>query len=313
MKFGFQQPSHTFSNSRNVFQQLKQVAVEAEDQGYDSFWIMDHLVQIAHAGKISEPILEPYAALAGLAACTSKIKLGPLCTCNTLRNPGLLAKMGATLDHASNGRFWLGIGAGWFEEEARMYGFNFPDDATRLEMLEETLQIVRNAWTKKKTTFRGKYYKVTNLILEPKPVQKPRPPILVGGEGKKITLRLAAKYGDACNFFSKGTRLAELLDALKEHCRQVKRPYSSILKTKLATVGFGRDKDDALKRILPYKPKDMSINSFVGSSILGEPGRIIREIEELKEIGIQYLIINFRGRYNPQDKRDFAKEIMSTF
>lgn len=313
MKFGFQQPSHTFLNARNLYRELRQIALEAEEQGYDSFWIMDHLLQIANVGKITEPILEPYLALAGLAECTDKIKIGPLCTCNIFRNPALLAKMGATIDHVSNGRFWLGMGAGWFEEEARMYGFDFTSDLERLEMLEESLQIIRKAWTQKKVTFHGKYYSVTKLIVEPKPIQKPRPPILVGGEGKRITLKLVAKYADACNLFSKGSKLVEILDALKQHCKNIKRPYSSILKTKLATVSFGRDQEEGLKKILPFKPRYVSRSNFERSAILGQPRHIIKEIEELKEIGIEYLIINFRGKYNPKNKKDFAEKVMSVF
>ncbi len=313
MKFGYQQPSHTFGGSKNLFRKVKEIAIECEEQNYESFWIMDHLLQIRLAGKISEPLLEPYTAISGIAATTSRINLGVLCTCNLFRNPSLVAKMGATLDHVSDGRFWLGLGAGWFEEEATMYGYDFPNAVERLERLEESLQIITKSWTRRRVTFQGKYYAVKDLILEPKPLQKPHPPILVGGEGEKITLKLVAKYGDACNLFASGEGLERKLDALKKHCKEVGRDYSSITKTKLATVCFGEDKEDALRKVLHYKPRGMKVETFIGSIILGTPRDIIREIEEFKLLGIQYLIVNFRGKYDPADKKRFSDQVVGSF
>ena len=312
MKFGYQQPAHSFAVG-NIFAKLNKIAMECEEQGYDSFWIMDHLVQIPFAGKIAEPILEPYTALSGIASRTSKIKLGALCTCNFFRSPGLLAKMGATLDHISHGRFWMGLGAGWFEEEAKMYGYEFRSAKERIEMLGESLQIVNLAWTQDKCTFHGKYYQVSDMVLEPKPAQKPHPPILVGGGGEKMTLKLVARYADACNIFPKGEELKRKLDALKEHCRSEGRSYDSILKTKLATVFFGESKETALKKALKYKPREMTVEHFASSAMFGSPKEIIREVEELEELGIQYLIINFRGKYDSSSKRRFAKNVAGTF
>lgn len=312
-KFGYQQPSHTFEATDNSFTKVAKVAVECEEQGYDSFWLMDHLVQISRVGKITEPILEPYTALAGIASLTSKLKIGTLCTCNLFRSPALVAKMGTTLDHVSNGRFWLGIGAGWFREEAEMYGYKFPDAPTRLGMLEESLKIIKRAWRNRKFTFHGKYYNLEDLVCEPKPIQRPRPPILVGGDGMKVTLKLAAKYADCCNLTLRGDELQSELDALKKHCKDIGRPYGSILKTKLATVSFGEDVDAALKRSLAYKPRGMSMNEFWSSVLPGRPRDMIKEIEEFREQGIEYLIINFRGTYRDQDKLDFSQQVMTPF
>lgn len=312
MKFGYQQPAHIFA-SKNVFATLNKIAIECEEQGYDSFWIMDHLVQITFAGKINDPILEPYTALSGIAANTSSVRLGALCTCNFFRNPALLAKMGATLDHISKGRFWMGIGAGWFEEEARMYGYEFPSMKERFEMLDESLQIIKQSWTLDRSNFRGKHYEVNDLILEPKPVQKPHPPILVGGGGERKTLRLVAKYANACNLFPKGEELERKLKVLKEHCRSEGRNYEEILKTKLASVFLGDDKEDALKKALKYKPRGMDPEQFVSSALLGSAKDMVQEIEALKELGIEYLIINFRGKYEPSSKKRFAKEVARCF
>lgn len=312
-KFGYQQPGHAFEGTDNSFAKVSQIASECEDQGYDSFWLMDHLVQISRVGKVTDPILEPYTALSGIAPLTSKIKVGTLCTCNVFRNPALVAKMGATLDHVSSGRFWLGIGAGWFEEEARMYGYEFPNHVRRLGMLEESLKIIKRAWRNRKFSFHGKYYDMEDLVCEPKPLQRPRPPMLVGGDGKRITLKLVAKYADACNLTPRGDELQEELDALKEHCKKVGRPYGSVLKTKLSSVSFGEDVDAALKRSLAYKPRGMPASEYWSSVLPGRPSDMIKEIEQFREQGIDYLIINFRGRYNPKDKLEFAQKVITAF
>ncbi|MGI0092200.1 MAG: TIGR03560 family F420-dependent LLM class oxidoreductase [Nitrososphaerales archaeon] len=313
MKFGYQQPSHSFAGSDNIFERVAKIASECEDLGYHSFWLMDHLVQISLVGKITEPILEPYTALAGVSVLTNKIKIGTLCTCNVFRNPALLARMTATLDQVSRGRFWLGIGAGWFQGEAKMYGYEFPNIATRFGMLEESLKIIKRAWRSRKFTFHGEYYDFEELVCEPKPIQKPRPPIIVGGDGLKRTLKLVAKYADGCNLTSRGEELQRELDALRDHCRQVRRPYGSVLKTKLATVSFGEDIDAALKRILVHKPRGMSKASFWSSVLPGRPRDMIKEIDQFREQGIDYLIVNFRGRYLAKDKLDFSKKVMSAF
>ena len=284
-----------------------------ENLGYDSFWIMDHLVQIELVGRMEDPIMEAYTTLASLAPLTSKIKLGVLATCNFFRSPSLLAKMGATIDQISNGRFWLGIGAGWFEEEATNYGFDFQNDKVRLGMLEESLQIIRMAWTEESPSFHGRYYSVKNLILNPKPVQKPRPPILVGGGGEKITLRLVAKYADACNLFPKGEELKRKLMALKKHCQQEGRDYSRILKTKLASVSLAKNMEDGLKRLDRLRPPHIDLKTYSSSFLYGNPGQIAEQVEELRNIGIEYLIVNFRGKYDPEDKEVFSKQVMSRF
>ena len=274
---------------------------------------MDHLLQIGFVGSSTEPIMESYTTLSALAAVTTNIRLGALCTCNFFRNPALLAKIGATLDQISEGRFWLGLGAGWFQEEARSYGYVFQNNRTRLAMLEEAVQIVDMAWTKENPTFRGKFYTIENFILLPKPVQKPRPPILIGGEGERITLKLVAKYADACNLFAGEEDLRHKLDVLKEHCRSLGRDYSKILKTKLASVMFAESKDEAMKKIEPFKPSWLDMKSYSNGFLLGSPSEITDQVNDLKEMGIDYLIVNFRGKYDPKDKLTFSRDIMSHF
>ncbi len=313
MKFGYQQPSHTFEGTGLIFEKLTEIAKKCEEEGYDSFWIMDHLIQIGLVGKNEEPIMESYTTLSALAALTQKIKLGALATCNFFRNPALLAKMGATIDQISNGRFWLGLGAGWFEDEAKRYGYKFENNRTRLAMLEESLQIIQKAWTEDRPNFHGKYYNIENFVLNPKPIQKPRPKILVGGGGEKITLKLVAKYADACNLFSSGEELRRKLDALKKHCKDVGRDYSSILKTKLATVIFANNRAEAIQKIEQLKPSWIDLEAYVSAFLLGSPQEISDQASTLVDAGIEYLIVNFRGKYDPRNLETFSKDVMSRF
>lgn len=320
IKFGYQQASHSFGESTNsLFESLAESAKRAENQNYDSFWVMDHLVQIQLVGEPEDPIMEAYTTLAALAPLTSKIKLGVLCTCNFFRNPSLVAKMGATLDQISKGRFWLGLGAGWFEEEAQMYGYKFPDYKTRIEMLEEALEIIEGAWRTEgdfSFSFHGKHYSVEKLVISPKPIQRPRPQILVGGEGKPI-LKLVAKYGDACNLLGslkKEEELQRKLTLLEKYCKALGRPYSNILKTKLTSIMYGKDREDAKRKIEQLKPDGMSLETYLDSFLYGNPSEISDQISTLVDLGIQYLIINFRGKkYDPANQEIFAREIMTRF
>lgn len=313
MKFGYQQPSHAFEGNRTIFESLVDIVKSCQDEGYDSFWIMDHLIQIGMIGQPEEPIMESCTTLSALAPLTHEIKLGALCTCNFFRNPALLAKMGATIDQISKGRFWLGLGAGWFEDEAKRYGYKFESNKVRLQMLEESLQIVNKAWTEDNPSFQGRYYSINKLLLNPKPFQKPRPKILVGGDGEHVTLRLVARYADACNLFSGGEELRHKLDLLKSYCREIGRDYSGLLKTKLATVMFASSKEDAAKKIEQFRRPWMSLESYLNSFLLGTPSEISNQVSKLAADGIDYLIINFRGKYDPNNHDTFAKDVISRF
>ena len=307
MKFGLQLPAHIGGNS---FEVVKSAALLAETEDYDSFWIMDHLVQIEYAGKVEDPILEAFTTLSALSSIATKIKLGTLCTNNLFRNPALLAKMIASIEEISEGRFWLGIGAGWFGEEAEMYGCDFPDLRTRVEMLEESLKIIRGSLTSNNFSFQGKYYSVKDIIVSPRP--RKTPPILIGGGNRKV-LRLVAKYGDACNLFPKGEELDRKLEMLKEECRLAGRKYSSILKSKLSSVMFGANRANALQRISKFKPASMSLDAYAKSALLGNPKEIAEEAEHYERQGIDYLIVNFRGKFDAANVKKFSHEVMRSF
>jgi F420-dependent oxidoreductase-like protein len=213
------------------------IARSAEDAGLSSLWVMDHFFQIGTIGPPEADMLEGYTALAFAAGQTTRIELGTLVTGVTYRHPGLLAKVVTTLDVLSGGRAWLGIGAGWNEEEHRGLGVPFPPTGERFERLEEALQIVLQMWADDDSPFEGRHYELERPINHPQPVRRPRPPILVGGMGPRRTLRLVAQYADASNFFDVGPdRLRAACDVLRGHCADVGRDYDDVTKTVLTRM-----------------------------------------------------------------------------
>src|SRR5215831_3269780 len=294
MKFGLQHPNYSFDyrnyDTSQIVDSLKNLVTRAETLGFDSFWVMDHFHQIPIVGKLEEPMLESWTTISVLAGITSKIKLGTMMTGIIYRYPSILAKIGATLDVLSKGRLFMGIGAAWNEEESLAYGIPFPSIKERFVRLEEAIQIIRKMWTDEpSTSFKGKYYQIKNAYCNPKPVQKPSPPIMIGGTGERQTLRIVAKYGDACNLFGSVETVKRKLSILKEHCKSIGRDYDSILKTKLGGVVIEGDRELARKRLqqIVKMPEDQ-INEF---AMYGTPEDVLRQKELFEEAGIQYLIV----------------------
>jgi F420-dependent oxidoreductase-like protein len=300
MKFGLQHPIFSFdygnhNNTSQIVDSLKNLVTRAENTGFDSFWVMDHFHQIPFVGKPEEPMLEGWTTLSVLAGITTKIKLGTLVTGIIYRHPSVLAKIAATLDILSKGRLFMGIGASYFEGESSAYGItstgSFPSNQERLLRLEEAIQIIRKMWTEEPTaSFNGKYYQIHNAYCNPKPIQKPSPPILVGGSGERKTLKIVAKYADACNLFGSAETIRRKLNVLKEHCKSVGRDYDSILKTTLGAIIIDDDKEIAKKRVqqITRMPEEQ-IREF---AIYGTPEDVSRQIKLLEEVGIQYLIVD---------------------
>ena len=248
----------------DIGEKLAEIAHMADENGFYSLWVMDHLFQLGTQfgtihGPVEAAMLEGYSAVSFMAALTRRIKIGLMVTCNFFREPGLLVKAVSTLDVLSGGRAYFGIGAGWFEREAKGLGIAFPSLRERFERLEETLQIAQQMWRGDASPFRGKYYRLEEPINSPQPLSRPHPPIMIGGSGEKKTLRLVAKYGDACNIVI-GTTLKEAgvlyvgdsreeqkervrhkLAVLKQHCSDVGRPYTDIEKTVTTYIKLAPD------------------------------------------------------------------------
>jgi F420-dependent oxidoreductase-like protein len=261
-------------------------------------------------GKPEEPMLESWTTISVLAGITSKIKLGTMMTGIIYRHPSILAKIGATLDVLSKGRLFMGIGAAWNEEESSAYGIPFPSAKERFLRLEEAIQIIRKMWTEEPSaSFNGQYYQIKNAFCNPKPVQKPSPPIMVGGSGERQTLRIVAKYADACNLFGSAETVKRKLSILKEHCRSVGRDYDSILRPKLGVVVIDDDRETARKRLQQISKgiPEEQINEF---AIYGTPEDVLRQKESLEDAGIQYLIVDLDPSREVEALDIFANHII---
>lgn len=315
LKFGLQHPSFTYDGEANaIFQTIKQRAQYAELHGFDGFFLMDHFLQIPYMGAIDEPMLEAWTTLSALTQVTGRIKLGTLVTGNIYRNPALLAKMAANVDLLSNGRLFLGIGAGWFEEEATAYDLPFHTVAERGKRLEESVQIIKGMWTNPKGfTFQGNYYKVNNALCLPEPIQKPHPPIMIGGGGEKQTLRVVAKYADACNLFGGPQTIKAKLEVLKKHCSEVGREYNKIVKSNLMTVIIAEDKQDLADALVGIREPGFNDEDLDEMLLYGTSDEVAAKIERLMQAGLQYLIVNFRGASEKDSLKLFTERVIPQF
>lgn len=249
MRIGLQAPSFSFPGGpEQIGPTYGRIARDADQAGLHSFWVMDHFFQIPVVGPAEEPMLEGYAALAYAAALTERITLGTMVTGVIYREPAVLVKTVTTLDVLSGGRAWFGVGAAWNEQESRGLGVPFPPLGERFERLEETLRIAHQMWAGDESPFEGEHYKLERPLNSPQSLQRPHPPILIGGAGEKKTLRFVAKYGDACNLFH-SPELPHKLQVLKEHCEREGRPYEDIEKTTLTFVDKGASVDQTVDKV----------------------------------------------------------------
>ncbi|TME00397.1 MAG: LLM class F420-dependent oxidoreductase [Chloroflexi bacterium] len=290
MRIGLQVPSFTWPGGpEHLGETFALIAERAEIAGFDSLWVMDHLFQIGAVGPPEQEMLEGWTALAFAAGRTSRIRLGTMVTGVTYRHPGVLVKVATTLDVLSRGRAWFGIGAAWNEQEHLGLGIPYPPLGERMDRLEEALQIVRQMWAGDETPFHGRHYPPERPMCPPLPVQKPHPPILVGGGGEKRTLRLVAKYADACNLFAfDPAALDHKLRVLRGHCEAVGRPFEEIERTSLGTLHMTRD----------------------GRGKSKTPGQAIHYFERLAERGIDQAIISMPNAHEPEPFELLARDVI---
>jgi F420-dependent oxidoreductase-like protein len=289
--FGFQLPNFTYGgvSDDQLFDHVADLAVTAEDAGFSSLWVMDHFWQLPALGGPDQAMLEAYTLLGGLAARTRRASLGTLVTGVTYRNPALVAKTVTTLDIVSAGRAVLGIGAAWFEEEHRGFGFDFPAAGERLDRLDEALRICRAMFTEEKPSFTGRYYRIEEARNVPRPVQPGGPPIMVGGSGEKRTLRLVAEHADLCNISGSPATVRHLLDVLDGHCGAVGRDPGEIRHTWLGTL--------LLTSTAAETTQMTDIVAGGGGDVgerflIGEPSAVVEQVGGLFDAGIDELIVN---------------------
>ncbi len=306
MKIGLQVPNFTFPGGKDSFaEDIKDIAIQADKAGFHSLWVMDHFFQIGSEeswllGPAEEDMYEGYSVLNYLAALTKEIKLGTMVTGNIYRHPGMLIKAASTLDVLSNGRAYLGIGAGWFERESVGLGIPFYDWTTRFEMLEEALQITKLMWSERNgEEYKGKHYHLKETLCHPQPIQK-YPPILIGGMGPKKTLKFVAKYSDACNLFIGygKERFEEAIKVLKKHCENENRPYDEIEKTSLGSVFLDQ-------------PSISDKQEKTGIKNLKTADDIIENLKWQSDLGIDHAIFNMKHPLASQEPlKIFEEEII---
>jgi F420-dependent oxidoreductase-like protein len=283
------------------FEFAKNTAISAEKLGYDSIWAYDHLIPHYSYGPLeARPMFECYTLLSALAEITSRVRIGEVVTCNSYRPPSLLAKIGATLDVISNGRLELGMGAGWYEEEYISYGYEYPDDGTRLEQLDEALQVIKAMWTRVRATFSGRHYRIKGAVCNPKPLQKPHPPIMVGGSGEKILLRIAAKHADRYNHpFGTPEEVKRKIQVLKEHCRSIRRDHREIEKSILIRVIVRESEREVEQVIRKVKRNHETVEEYLnrtnGRVAVGTPEKVKSDLNEYINLGITHFILHFIG------------------
>jgi F420-dependent oxidoreductase-like protein len=269
----------------------------------NAIWLYDHFHTVPDPTQ--EWTFECWASTAALARDTKRVRIGQIVTCNGYRNPALLAKMASTVDVLSHGRLNFGIGSGWYEHEYRAYWYDYPGAPDRLRYLREAVQIIRALWSDEEATFDGKYYQIKGAINQPKGMQKPHIPLLIGGAGEQVTLKLVAQYADACNISNQDNAgLARKLDILRNHCEHVGRDYNEINRTVEYSVALARSEEEAAR-----KAQERHINPDTG--LVGTPATIRQRLHEIEEVGAQEAILYLHDAAQLESVRLFGEECIA--
>lgn len=280
----------------------------ADRLGYDALFFVDHMWA---RGLPALDHLEVWSLLPAMAAVTERIRLGALVLCNSYRNPALLAKMASSFDVISNGRLIFGIGAGWMEEEYAAYGYTFPRPRVRTQQLDEALEIIKRMFTQPSATFEGKYYAVREAINNPKPIQQPHPPILIGGAGEKLLLPLVARHADIWNCpNNRASELPRLLDVLREHCARINRDPATIEVSEQCIIILGKDKGDVKKR------RELAVKTIgrtfdiENAGFCGTPEQVVEQLRERIAQGVTFFTFLLSDFHAPESLELLATEVI---
>jgi len=263
-----------------------EVAEAAEALGYDSVWVYDHVHNVPVPAH--EAVFECWTTLAAISQRTSRVRLGQMVGCASYRNPGLLAKISASIDVISGGRLDWGIGAGWYEQEYRAYGYDFLPARDRIAVLRETVEIVRSLWTEPDTTYSGKHFTLSAAQCDPKPLQDPHPPILIGGSGEQLTLRVVARLADRSNFGGNPQEFAHKCEVLRRHCDAVGRDYDEIEKTWTPEIHVRET--EAEVRAIGGSTFGEPFDRWQAGNLVGTPEQVIEKIHAYQEMGVSSII-----------------------
>ncbi|MEW6128721.1 MAG: TIGR03560 family F420-dependent LLM class oxidoreductase [Acidobacteriota bacterium] len=307
IRFGVQTPPQNVT-----WQELLDTWKLIDELGYDTAWTFDHFFPIFT--DPSGTCLEGWIALTALAAATQNLEVGTLVTGNTYRNPAVLAKMGATLDHITGGRLIMGVGAAWFELEHNAYGIPFYTVGERIRRFDEACRIIKSLWTEKQTTFDGKYYQIKDAYCEPKPVRRPHPPLMIGGAGEKLMLKVIAQHADQWNTFGSPELFKHKIAILREHCATIGRNPDEI------EIAWGG------ATLVTDSPEEKAAVAQMMTKLWGEPyaeaeRRVLAgsaqeigdRINEFIEVGVTHFIMLLMPPFRADNLRRFAEEVIPQF
>ncbi len=294
-----------------AYETMTRVAQEAEAVGFDAIWLYDHFHTVPTPTQ--EVTFECWMSTAALARDTKRVRIGQIVTCNGYGNPALLAKMASTVDVLSHGRLNFGIGAGWYEQEFKAYGYDFPDGPTRLRQLRDAVQIILKMWTEDEAVFEGKYFQVRGAINQPKGVQKPHIPLLIGGGGERVTLKIVAQYGDACNIGHLDNEgLERKFAILKKHCEEVGRDYNSVRRTVLFNCAIAETDEEAMAKTTPFR-RNIPSGRIREQALVGTPETIRKRLAEIEQAGAQEIIMWMPDSRDLEPVRMFARECIGKY
>jgi F420-dependent oxidoreductase-like protein len=287
-----------------------EIAVRAEELGYDSIWVYDHFHNVPRPAH--EAVFECWTTIAAISQRTSRVRLGQMVGCNSYRQPSVLAKITSTVDVISGGRLDWGIGAGWYENEYRGYGFEFPRPKDRIGMLRECVEIVKSMWTQPETNFKGEYYELSRANCDPKPLQSPHPPIWIGGGGEQLTLRVVARHADYSNFGGKPDEWARKREILKGHCAAVGRDEATIGKTWSPEMFLRSTEAEVVaagSRNLWGEPFD----NWRAGNLVGTPEQVCEKVQTYIDLGCTGFIPWCSDYPDTESMELFATEVMPNF
>lgn len=275
----------------------------ADKFDYHSVWVADHFWPAVQAERDQ---LECLTLMSAMAACTERVRIGSTVICYAFRNPGLLAKSLCSIDQLSHGRLEIGLGAGYREDEFTGYGYEFPPVPVRLRQFEEAVQILKAMFVEPKVTWRGKFYNLTDALNNPKPVQKPHPPITIGGGGRKVMLRLVAKYADAWNFGGANPYFDELLATLKGHCEAIGRDFNTLRISEVVIVSLGRTEQEAQEKFRAIQ----STMRAAPNAIVGTADQVIADFKRRIAKGVSLFMMHFAEGHTAEALERFSKEVL---
>jgi F420-dependent oxidoreductase-like protein len=302
---------YTGWDAADAWARTRELASIAEAVGYDHLWVYDHVETVPRR----EPthVFEAFTTLAALAETTERVGLGQLVTCSAYRNPGLLAKAAACVDVFSGGRLVLGLGAGWYEREYEAYGYRFPPARERLELLEETLEVVRRLWTEETVSFTGRHVRLDGAYCDPKPLQA-RPPVWVGGGGERVTLGIAARHADATNWQVGLDAFVHKSKVLQEHCEREGRDFDSIVRTHGPDCRlFDTERDLHAWLDSPGGGQLWgrgAPDEYVRDNLVGTPGQVAEKVQAFVDAGCREFVLWFRDFPADASLRRFMEEVV---